>query len=84
MSVLWDVHDVSMIFLWDYHCICDGVLYGSMGFLWRFFAGPVLFACYFCERSRDFCWTPMGFPKEIYVTTEGCQLEGSLNQLNIK
>ena len=47
MAFLWEFHDVSMIFPWDYYGIPEGSL-------WDFFVVPMLFPCYFYDLSMGF------------------------------
>ena len=60
MAFLWEFHDVSMIFLWDY-CVMSwgnpvGDSVGFLGFLRDFFVVPMLFPCYIYDLHMRFLW----------------------------
>ena len=73
MGFLWHsyggFHDVSMIFLWVYYGMSEGILWDS------YYEISLLFLCYFHVTSMvflwDFCGVPMGFPGYFYDISVG-------------
>ena len=55
-----------------------------MGFLWNFFVVPMLFPCYFYDRSMGFLWGSYGNSMTFLWDYYGMSIESKLKSIENK